>query len=147
MDKFKIVGGRPLTGEIPVSGSKNSALPALAAALLTDEPVILRRIPRVRDIRTMQRLLVDIGATGGGNGWRRSPAHAAHRLPGSALRSGEDDAGVQPGVWGRSGGAFGARARLTARRLRHRLAAYQFAHLRPGTAGRQDQPVAWIHRS
>src|SRR3989454_655636 len=62
MDKFVIRGGRPLTGAIPTSGSKNSALPALAAALLTSEPVILRRIPKVRDIRTMQRLLVDIGS-------------------------------------------------------------------------------------
>jgi UDP-N-acetylglucosamine 1-carboxyvinyltransferase len=63
MDKFVITGGDPLFGEIPISGSKNAALPALAAALLTDEPVVLKRIPRVRDIRTMQRLLVDIGST------------------------------------------------------------------------------------
>jgi UDP-N-acetylglucosamine 1-carboxyvinyltransferase len=62
MDKFVITGGTDLNGEIATSGSKNSALPALAAALLTDEPVTLRRIPRVRDIRTMERLLVDIGA-------------------------------------------------------------------------------------
>ncbi|HTS25488.1 MAG TPA: UDP-N-acetylglucosamine 1-carboxyvinyltransferase [Bryobacteraceae bacterium] len=62
MDKFVITGGHALQGEIPTNGSKNSALPALAAGLLTDEPVILRRIPRVRDIRTMQRLLVDIGS-------------------------------------------------------------------------------------
>src|SRR6478672_6206304 len=62
MDKFVIKGGAPLRGEIATSGSKNSALPALAAALLTDEPVTLDRIPRVRDLRTMQRLLVDIGA-------------------------------------------------------------------------------------
>src|SRR5215471_3995743 len=63
MDKFVITGGAALRGEIPTSGSKNSALPALAAALLTDEPVVLHRVPRVRDIRTMERLLVDIGAT------------------------------------------------------------------------------------
>src|SRR5581483_11137672 len=62
MDKFVITGGTPLRGELATNGSKNSALPALAAALLTDEPVTLRRIPRVRDIRTMQRLLVDIGS-------------------------------------------------------------------------------------
>src|ERR1700693_6384317 len=62
MDKFVITGGTDLNGEIAISGSKNSALPALAAALLTDEPVTLRRIPRVRDIRTMERLLVDIGS-------------------------------------------------------------------------------------
>jgi UDP-N-acetylglucosamine 1-carboxyvinyltransferase len=62
MDKFVIKGGRPLTGAIATGGSKNSALPALAASLLTSEPVTLRGIPRVRDIRTMQRLLVDVGA-------------------------------------------------------------------------------------
>jgi UDP-N-acetylglucosamine 1-carboxyvinyltransferase len=62
MDKFVISGGQPLQGTIRANGSKNSALPALAAALLTAEPVTLERIPRVRDIRTMQRLLVDIGA-------------------------------------------------------------------------------------
>ena len=61
MDKFVIQGGTPLMGTIPTSGSKNSALPALAAALLTAETVVLKRIPRVRDIRTMERLLVDIG--------------------------------------------------------------------------------------
>ncbi|HEX3747209.1 MAG TPA: UDP-N-acetylglucosamine 1-carboxyvinyltransferase [Bryobacteraceae bacterium] len=62
MDKFVVTGGTALQGEIPTNGSKNSALPALAAALLTDETVTLERIPRVRDIRTMQRLLVDIGS-------------------------------------------------------------------------------------
>jgi UDP-N-acetylglucosamine 1-carboxyvinyltransferase len=62
MDKFVIEGGVPLSGEIATSGSKNSALPALAAAMLTDEKVTLHRIPRVRDIRTMERLLVNIGA-------------------------------------------------------------------------------------
>jgi UDP-N-acetylglucosamine 1-carboxyvinyltransferase len=62
MDKFRIEGGRPLEGEIAVSGAKNSALPALAACLLTDEPVKLSRIPPVRDIRTMQQLLEYAGA-------------------------------------------------------------------------------------
>ncbi|MBZ5596067.1 MAG: UDP-N-acetylglucosamine 1-carboxyvinyltransferase [Acidobacteriia bacterium] len=63
MDKFVVKGGVPLHGEIATGGAKNSALPALAATLLTDEPVLLQRIPRVRDVRTMQRLLVDIGAS------------------------------------------------------------------------------------
>ena len=62
MDKFVVTGGTALHGEIPTNGSKNSALPALAAALLTEEAVTLHRVPRVRDIRTMQRLLVDIGS-------------------------------------------------------------------------------------
>src|SRR5260370_25469364 len=70
MDKFVIQGGRPLSGSIPTSGSKNSALPALAATLLTEEPVILDRIPPVRDLRTMERLLEDIGATVQLNGER-----------------------------------------------------------------------------
>jgi UDP-N-acetylglucosamine 1-carboxyvinyltransferase len=63
MDKFVITGGAALQGEIATSGSKNSALPALAAALLTVDEVTLDRVPRVRDIRTMERLLVDIGAS------------------------------------------------------------------------------------
>jgi UDP-N-acetylglucosamine 1-carboxyvinyltransferase len=61
MDKFKIVGGAPLHGEVAVSGSKNSALPALAACLLTEEPVILRRVPQVKDILTMCDLLRHTG--------------------------------------------------------------------------------------
>jgi UDP-N-acetylglucosamine 1-carboxyvinyltransferase len=62
MDKFRIQGGTPLSGELPVSGSKNAALPALAACLLTDEPVTLHRIPQVKDIGTMQSLLEYVGA-------------------------------------------------------------------------------------
>jgi UDP-N-acetylglucosamine 1-carboxyvinyltransferase len=62
MDKFVIQGGTPLVGEIATSGAKNSALPALAACLLTSEPVKLRRIPLVRDIRTMMQLLEHAGA-------------------------------------------------------------------------------------
>jgi UDP-N-acetylglucosamine 1-carboxyvinyltransferase len=62
MDKFKIQGGVPLEGEIEVSGSKNAALPALAACLLSSDPVKLRRVPPVRDIGTMQQLLRYTGA-------------------------------------------------------------------------------------
>ena len=62
MDKFRIEGGAPLSGEVIASGAKNSALPALAACLLTGEPVTLHRIPRVRDIRTMEKLLEFTGA-------------------------------------------------------------------------------------
>jgi len=62
LDKFVITGGTPLQGVIPCSGSKNAALPAIAAALLTAEPVVLGRIPAVRDIRTMLDLLRQTGA-------------------------------------------------------------------------------------
>jgi UDP-N-acetylglucosamine 1-carboxyvinyltransferase len=63
MDKFRIHGGKPLEGRISISGAKNSALPALAACLLTDEPVTLDRIPPVRDIGTMMQLLEHAGAS------------------------------------------------------------------------------------
>ncbi len=62
MDKFRITGGRALSGEIETSGSKNAALPALAACLLTDEPVVLHRVPQVRDLGTMAKLLEHTGA-------------------------------------------------------------------------------------
>ncbi len=61
MDSFVISGGVPLNGEVAVSGAKNSALPALAACLLSDEPVVLHRVPNVRDIITMMQLLRSIG--------------------------------------------------------------------------------------
>ena len=61
MEKLLIDGGVKLEGEIPTSGSKNAALPILAACVLTDEPITLRRIPRVRDIRTMEKLMTHAG--------------------------------------------------------------------------------------
>ena len=71
MDKFKITGGRPLSGRVMVSGAKNAALPALTAALLTEERVVLHNIPRVRDISTMRSLLEDLGVDS-------SVTHEAH---------------------------------------------------------------------
>jgi len=62
MDKFRIHGGKPLHGTVTISGAKNSALPAMAAALLTAEPVTLHNIPMVRDIVTMARLLAFMSA-------------------------------------------------------------------------------------
>jgi len=62
MDKFVIRGGNPLVGNVRISGAKNAALPAMAAAILTDEPVILENIPDVRDIQTERKLLVSMGA-------------------------------------------------------------------------------------
>ena len=62
MDKFIIRGGNPLVGTVRVSGAKNSALPCMAAAILTEEEVTLENIPQVRDIETERRLLVSMGA-------------------------------------------------------------------------------------
>ncbi len=63
MDKFLINGGNELRGKIEISGAKNSALPCLAAALLTPETVILHNVPYVKDLITQRRLLEDLGAT------------------------------------------------------------------------------------
>ena len=62
MDKFVVRGGNPLLGTIKVSGAKNSALPCMAAAILTEDELILENIPQVRDIETERRLLSAMGA-------------------------------------------------------------------------------------
>ena len=61
MDELIIEGGVPLRGTLTPSGNKNAALPALAACLLTDEPVILHNLPDIQDVHTMLDLLADIG--------------------------------------------------------------------------------------
>ncbi len=63
MDKFVIEGPVRLSGEVAISGAKNAALPCIAAALLTPEPVRLTNLPNVADIRTLGKLLQHIGAT------------------------------------------------------------------------------------
>src|SRR5437764_7008130 len=62
MDKLVIRGGNPLIGTVRISGAKNAALPAMAAALLTEEPVVFENIPDVRDIQTERKLLESMGA-------------------------------------------------------------------------------------
>ena len=61
MDKLLIRGGRPLRGEVTISGAKNAALPEMCATLLTDEPVKLINVPRLQDVRTMRKLLDNMG--------------------------------------------------------------------------------------
>jgi UDP-N-acetylglucosamine 1-carboxyvinyltransferase len=63
MDKFRISGGRALAGRVSISGAKNSALPCMAASILTPETVTLHNVPYVRDCLTQRRLLEDLGAT------------------------------------------------------------------------------------
>ncbi|MES2674187.1 MAG: UDP-N-acetylglucosamine 1-carboxyvinyltransferase [Pseudomonadota bacterium] len=67
MDKFKILGGGPLNGEIRISGSKNAALPILAATLLANSPVTLSNVPQLKDITTMNSLLSSMGVKISGN--------------------------------------------------------------------------------
>jgi len=61
MDKLKITGGRPLEGEIRVSGAKNAALPIMCASLLSAKPLALGNVPRLRDVSTMAKLLAQMG--------------------------------------------------------------------------------------
>src|SRR3954469_20864137 len=61
MEKFVIQGGVPLSGEVVVAGNKNAALPILAACLLTEEEVLLHRVPRIRDTEAQIALLAGLG--------------------------------------------------------------------------------------
>jgi UDP-N-acetylglucosamine 1-carboxyvinyltransferase len=61
VDSIRVVGGRPLEGTVRISGAKNASLPEMCAALLTEERVVLRSVPEVRDIRTLARLLTSMG--------------------------------------------------------------------------------------
>jgi UDP-N-acetylglucosamine 1-carboxyvinyltransferase len=71
MDRLRIRGGVPLEGEVVAAGAKNAALPILAASLLTDEPLLLRRVPRLNDVETMLRLLQYLGCE---HEWREDGA-------------------------------------------------------------------------
>ncbi|MEY3755258.1 MAG: hypothetical protein RLY27_1875, partial [Pseudomonadota bacterium] len=61
MDKLVIRGGHPLFGEVAIAGAKNAALPILCAALLTSEKIVLRNLPDLQDVRTMLKLLGQMG--------------------------------------------------------------------------------------
>jgi UDP-N-acetylglucosamine 1-carboxyvinyltransferase len=63
MESFLIKGGAPLRGEVQISGAKNAALPIMAAALLTPEPCLIRRVPNLSDVRFMGQILESLGAT------------------------------------------------------------------------------------
>jgi UDP-N-acetylglucosamine 1-carboxyvinyltransferase len=67
MDKLAITGGVPLQGEVRVSGAKNAALPILCAALLTSEPLVLKNVPKLNDVRTMRSLLAQMGVRAEGD--------------------------------------------------------------------------------
>ncbi|MGA2177033.1 MAG: UDP-N-acetylglucosamine 1-carboxyvinyltransferase [Verrucomicrobiota bacterium] len=63
MDSFLIKGGTPLHGEVQISGAKNAVLPIMAAALLTPEPCLIRRVPNLSDVRFMGKILESLGAS------------------------------------------------------------------------------------
>jgi UDP-N-acetylglucosamine 1-carboxyvinyltransferase len=87
MDKFVIRGGNPLVGTIHVSGAKNSALPCMAAAILTEDEVTLENMPQVRDIETEKRLLVSMGAEIGPGDAPNSTTISCRRLSDPVARN------------------------------------------------------------
>jgi UDP-N-acetylglucosamine 1-carboxyvinyltransferase len=76
-ESFVIEGGRPLSGRVRAAGNKNGALPILAACLLTSEPVVLRNVPRIRDVETMMALISALGADAEWVGLNEVRVHAA----------------------------------------------------------------------
>ena len=123
MDKFLIRGGQPLKGKIEISGAKNSALPCLAATLLSPETVTLHNVPYVKDLITQRRLLEDLGAT------VLTPELRTHKVHGredrsvrSAVRVGQNDARKRACA-GAAAGAFWASQGEPTGRLRYRHAA------------------------
>jgi UDP-N-acetylglucosamine 1-carboxyvinyltransferase len=71
MDRIRLVGGNELKGEIPISGAKNAALPLMIASLLTDEPLVLENVPRLADVKQLERILENHGVDIAVHGRRR----------------------------------------------------------------------------
>ena len=71
MDRIRLIGGNELNGEIPISGAKNAALPLMIASLLTDEPLILQNVPRLADVKQLERILENHGVDIAVHGRRR----------------------------------------------------------------------------
>src|SRR5262245_21030762 len=82
MDRIRIIGGRPLTGSIPISGAKNATLPLMIASLLTEETLILDNVPRLADVGLLQRILgnhgVDVMVPGKRPGDSAEGGHTLH---------------------------------------------------------------------
>jgi UDP-N-acetylglucosamine 1-carboxyvinyltransferase len=71
MDRIRLIGGNELNGEIPISGAKNAALPLIIASLLTDEPLVLQNVPRLADVKQLERILENHGVDIAVHGRRR----------------------------------------------------------------------------
>jgi UDP-N-acetylglucosamine 1-carboxyvinyltransferase len=71
MDRIRLIGGNELNGEIPISGAKNAALPLMIASLLTDQPLVLQNVPRLADVKQLERILENHGVDIAVHGRRR----------------------------------------------------------------------------
>ena len=125
MESFLIKGGVPLHGEVTISGSKNAALPIMAATLLTDEPCVIRRVPNLSDTRFMVQILESLGAQVKFE--RGTLTVRAQKIRGYAdydlVRKMRGSICIMGPLLGR----LQQGARVAARRLHHRRAAHQSA--------------------
>jgi UDP-N-acetylglucosamine 1-carboxyvinyltransferase len=80
MDRIRIVGGHELRGEIPISGAKNAALPLMIASLLTDEPLILENVPRLADVKQLEKILENHGVDIAVHGRRAADSFDGQRM-------------------------------------------------------------------
>ena len=85
--QFLVEGGRPLSGTIRPSGNKNAALPIVAAALLTDQPVTLENVPRIRDLETLVDLIASLGVEIAWTGRNTVHVHAKEVVPANLDRA------------------------------------------------------------
>src|SRR5688500_16074296 len=125
MSILKVEGGRRLSGKLSVEGNKNSALPLLAACLLTDEECVLENVPQIRDVEVLARLLEGLGARVEGLGTStlrvrceqltsdRPDPEMVGRLRGSVLLLGPLLARRGSARLARPGGDFPARRTIT----------------------------------
>ena len=80
MDRIRIVGGHELVGEIPISGAKNAALPLMIASLLTDEPLTLTNVPRLADVKQLEKILENHGVDIAVHGRRATEAFDGQKM-------------------------------------------------------------------
>jgi UDP-N-acetylglucosamine 1-carboxyvinyltransferase len=80
MDRIRLVGGNELRGEIPISGAKNAALPLMIASLLSDEPLVLHNVPRLADVKQLERILENHGVDIAVHGRRRGEEGVGQRM-------------------------------------------------------------------
>ena len=145
MDKLAIVGGRPLDGEVRISGAKNAALPILAATLLADGPVTLGNVPQLNDIATTLKLLQAHGRRRRASRRRQRRRRCrGHQGVPRAVRAREDDARVDSRARAAARSIRPCR-RVAAGRLRHRRAARESARHGAARDGRVDLDRQRLH--
>jgi UDP-N-acetylglucosamine 1-carboxyvinyltransferase len=85
MDRIRLIGGNELRGEIPISGAKNAALPLMIASLLTKDPLVLENVPRLADVKQLERILENHGVDIAVHGRRAPTEHMDGQMDGQRM--------------------------------------------------------------